>query len=86
MPLEVMSEELTGDVFRIATVLTGTNAAALALIFMALTRGLAGRSPDDGKVGEERMLEHKSEGTNGGAVARILGLLNADDSLMRVGE
>lgn len=81
-----MPEELAGDVFRIATVLTGMNAAALALIFMALTRGLANRSPDDRKAGEERMLEHKSEGTKGGAVTRILGLLNADDSLMRGGE
>lgn len=83
MPLDVIPEEVAGDTFPIGTALAGTNTAEVALTFVAVASGMADKARDDGKAGEELILEHKSEGTKGGAVARILNSPDVDDPLIR---
>lgn len=79
------SEGLAGDALPIATALAGTNTAAVVLTFVAVAKGVADKARDDGKAGEELILEYKSEGTKGGAVARILNSPDVDDPLIKGG-
>lgn len=83
MPLDVIPEGVAGDTPSIGMALAGTNTAAVALIFVAVANGMADKARDDGKAGEELILEYKSEGTKGGAVARILNSPDVDDPLIR---
>lgn len=80
-----ISEGLVGDVFLIVMVLVGMNMVVVVLIFVVVVKGVVDKVCDDGKVGEELILEYKLEGIKGGVVVWILNLLDVDDFLIKGG-